>query len=61
MHCNSAVEHFLMDFRLSVNTLLPLPFAKRSYTEITGKTSAGKKTHTHTHGVKRKERLIGYS
>ena len=37
-----------MDLRLSINTLLPLPFAKPSYTEITGKTSAGKKTHTHT-------------
>ena len=25
MHCNSVVEHFLMDLRRSINTLLPLP------------------------------------
>ena len=26
MHCSSAVEHFLMGLRRSINTLLPLPF-----------------------------------
>ena len=42
MHCNSAEEHFLMDLRRSINTLLPLPLPFRQARKTERRLNTGK-------------------